>query len=890
MNTETQSLGSRPAGRLKKTILWLLTITAAIILLLFFIVPAYLSSGSGTNMVIGKINKSIDGKVEMEDLSMGWFSGIKLTDLSFADNAGTVSVNIREITTRPKYGSLLRGQMALGKTVIDGPDVEINIEPPKKTTPGVISRPRTKTVKQKTPPPIPLGDMDLEVKRGNVVINLSAEGKKQTVHFKDIASKFDIKSPGSKSTFDLALAVVGQDQQSKISASGNVTPPKKGWTLKGTSGDFTVKIDDLDLATLKPLLALTGQQGDIAGRLNADMVANLDDGKFKELKADAVLTGFKHIADGKEMVLTEPVKIDAKISSVRDEMKIDRLKVDSSFCKIDCTGDADVVDYTAQADLKGLHDFTGQFTDFGGYGFGGKLIASGKVTLGDRINASGKYNVTGLVLNNTKTGKKTSPTDIAVSGGILVDKKKETIGFESFKVISNPAQLQLSGSISKQKNGKSALKASGNVDLQKLQPFLDVTGALPEGMTIGGKAQTVVSIDIDRGRYHIVTDDTNVKNLMIKKAGQQEAFQEPELKLSADIIADTKDKSIEVRDLKVDATSIKIIKGKLNQSSKAGRTKLKGQLEAQYDLAKLSTMATAFIPEQLKMEGNRNAVLNFASSFPTEQSDKMLANMDADLAFGFDSAEYMGLNIGKADLNVNMQKGLLTVKPFSATANKGTLNFGGSADFNQTPVMFNIPAPMQVIDKVQIDDEMTRKMLTYVNPIFAKAVNVSGIANLHCDKLAIPLKGGNKNDALVAGTIGFSDIRMSEGGVLGQILSIKGGMGQNMEIVPTEFTLQKGIVKYDDMQLNIGDNPVNFRGQIGLDDTIDMTVLLPYTSEGRTVRIGEESTSTRLVVAIEGTASNPSINVGNLLQKQVEELLKKEGQKLLEEGLKGLFE
>jgi hypothetical protein len=110
-----------------------------------------------------------------------------------------------------------------------------------------------------------------------------------------------------------------------------------------------------------------------------------------------------------------------------------------------------------------------------------------------------------------------------------------------------------------------------------------------------------------------------------------------------------------------------------------------------------------------------------------------------------------------------------------------------------------------------------------------------------------------------------------------------------MEIMPTDFTLQKGIVKYDDMQLNIGDNPVNFRGQIGLNDTIDMTVKLPYTTEGKTVSIGEESTSTRLVVAIEGTASNPSINVGSLLKSQVEELLKKEGQKLLEDALKGLF-
>jgi hypothetical protein len=845
-------------------------------------------------MVIGKINESIDGKVGISDMKVGWFSGIRLKKFSFNDNAGTTSVSIKEITTKPKYGSLLRGQIALGKTVIDTPDVVLNVEAPAPSS--AKSRPRTKTSSKKTPPPIPLGDIDLEVKNGNVIINLATEGKKQTVHFKNIASKFDIKSPGSKSTFDLSLAVAGQGRESKINASGNVTPPKKGWSLKGTSGDFTVKIDDLDLATLKPLLALVGKQADIGGRLNADVVANLDDGKFKTLKADAVLTGFKHVTEGKSVVLTEPVKINANISSIKDQVKIDRLKVDSSFCKIDCTGDADAVNYTAQADLKELRDFAGQFADFGEYGLGGKLLARGKVTLGDKVKADGTYEVTGLVFKNIKTGKKTPPTNIAASGSVLVDKKKETIGFESFKVTSDLVSIQLSGSISQKENGKSSLKAIASADLAKLGPFLAVADVLPKGMTIGGVADTVASINIDKTRYHIVTENTNVKNLMIKKTDQKEAFREPAIKLAADIIADTKDKSIEIRDIKLDATSIKIVKGKLNRTSRAGQTKLKGQFEAQYDLEKLSTMATAFIPDQLSMKGKRNAVLNFTSSYPTKQKDKMLANMNADLAFGFDSAEYMGLNIGKADFDVNMRKGVLTVKPFSATANNGMLNFGGSADFNKTPVMFDIPAPMQIVDKVNIDDEMTDKMLMYVNPIFAKAVNVSGIANLHCDKLSIPLKGGNKNDALIAGTVGISNISMNGSTLIGQVnsvLTLVGreitGADQRMEILPTDFVLQKGILKYDDMQLNIGDNPVNFQGQIGLNDTIDMSVKLPYTIQGKSVSLAEARTATRVVVGIEGTASNPSINVSSLLKSQVEELIKKEGQKLLEDALKGLF-
>ncbi len=63
----------------------------------------------------------------------------------------------------------------------------------------------------------------------------------------------------------------------------------------------------------------------------------------------------------------------------------------------------------------------------------------------------------------------------------------------------------------------------------------------------------------------------------------------------------------------------------------------------------------------------------------------MLANLNAQAKVGFDKVSYMGLNVGTTNVDIKVDKGLLTIPQFTSTANNGQLNFGGSADFKQKP-------------------------------------------------------------------------------------------------------------------------------------------------------------------------------------------------------------
>jgi hypothetical protein len=236
----------------------------------------------------------------------------------------------------------------------------------------------------------------------------------------------------------------------------------------------------------------------------------------------------------------------------------------------------------------------------------------------------------------------------------------------------------------------------------------------------------------------------------------------------------------------------------------------------------------------------------------------------------------MGLHFGSTEVDIKIRKGLLTIAPFTSNVNNGQLSFAADADFKQTPRLLKIPNPIQIAKDIHINDEMTKRFLKYLNPVFAGAVNVSGVANFDCEKLTLPLGGGETEDIEMIGTVSISRLRLEASDLLGQILSAVGSSraSQDITIHPTRFILQKGRLEYDDMQLDIGNNPVNFKGVIGLDKSLDMTVTLPYTIEGRTAKSGEEIAGSRVRLPLEGTVDKPKLNLGKLIEQQLQQQLK----------------
>ena len=894
MRSQNNSEEKVPKKKMRKRrlIVWLLAAPVLVVLILFLVIPLYLSSQSGKNFVISKVNSLVDGRIQMGEFSMGWFKGVRLADFSFADNAGTTKVNVKEISTKPKYSSLLRGDIALGKTLIDTPEVILNIK--KEAESKVVSPESVPERKEQKPIVLPLAQMDLEVRQGNATINTeTAQQGVHSVHFQDIESKVAMKPPGSESNFAFSVAVAdGAETPAKISANGTVTPAKSkgGWSLKGTNGDFKVVVDNLELETLEPLFILAGAEFGAKGNLNADIDVRVDDGRVGKLDAKATLADFTRAVAGKELVLAEPVELDAHLSSEADQVVIDKVQLRSSFCTLDCTGGINSVDYVAKADLKGLQDFAGQFVDLGGYSFAGNVVEKGNISFDkEKIAFNGQADITGF--SASKAELKTAPTNAVIAFDMGVDTAESTMSISSLKLTSEPATVQVKADsvpLAKPDEAYFSAKVDGTVNLAKAQPFVALATELPEGLSMAGLLDSSITVEKKKEGYRIQTDATNIKNLAIAQP-DVEPFEQEQINLTADILCDPEQKTVAINTLnlesKQDGSLIKVTKGTLTQSSKKDKTRLEGQLKAEYDLKTVSSITSAFVPAGLTMEGKRTASMEFASEYPTDQPEKLTENLNGTASFGFDRAEYMGLNIGAVNSEIEIKEGLLALKPFTTEVNDGKLTFGGNVDLRQQPLMLRTPGPMHIIENVNLNDRLSRSMLKFVNPMFANAVNVRGVADFYCDALAIPLKGAAKNDVVVEGTVGMKQLRMEASELLGQIISVAGGRGVDLVIRPTKFALKEGFLGYENMQVDVGNNPVNFKGRIGLDKTIDMTVELPYKIGGGTVKI-DEIAGDRIALPIDGTLDSPRLNLEKALEGQLKNLLEDQ----LRKGIEKLFE
>lgn len=880
MNTQNESsnLPGKKSSRKTKFVKRVLIVAAVVVVLLFFITPAFLSSKSGKKFVVNKINNSINGSVDMADLSMGWLKGVHLTDFRFEDDAKTTSVSVKEIFTKPYYSSLLFGQMAFGKTVIDTPHVKINLQ-----RPGVKSASATALAKGKSASDSGgrgLEKIDLEVVQGSVAINRPDDsGKIDGVQFKNIEAKVDLKPPGSESAFDVSLGVSDGDDTSRISAKGKIKPAKKGWTLKGNTSDFSVKINNFGLDKLTPLFALVDKEINASGTLSADMTVKIDNGQVKEVKGKGVLAGFKKTIDGKEAVLDEPVKFEADISSDKKQIRIDKLKIESSFCRVNCNGDKDAIGYVATANLDGLQNFVGQFTDFGGYAVAGDIEAKGNLSFDKKvIKANGKTSIKGFSLSKADI-KAHLAGQTNLSFDAYTDDKREFVHINSAKVTADIGDAEVSDSVvplGKETKHKLGLKIKANVDLAKAAPFAKAFEAFDKDIEVGGNLKSEFSLNTEKAGFHIVTDNTSIENVRVAKTGSK-PFEDRLIKLILDAILDFDEKTYEIKKLQIDSTDIDVT-GNITQNTKNGRTRFAADLKAQYDLAAVSSMASPFIPEGLTMEGKRKNSINITSEYPEGQKNGCLANMYTKADFGFDKAEYKGLNFGPTETRVEVNKGVLTTKPFSTIVNKGTLRFDGGANFNTEPVMYKTNGPMKMIENIHITDDVMRNMLVYVNPIFAKQVNVSGTGNFDCEKFSFPLTKGHLKDTEISGTVWIDNLRLKLLGLPGAIFTNQG----EFALEKTYFVLKDSVLRYDDMQLNIGDNPLNFAGLIDLENELyNLKVTLPYTRDRRTVNVGE-NVDNRISYVTKGRLKD-GLRFDNLMQNIAEQFITGEVEKLIDE-------
>ncbi len=959
-----------------------------LIVLVAFVVPAYVSSESGRKLILSKANASGAGAIDFAKLSMSWFKGISVSNISFKNADQGVSVAVKGVSTMPNYGALLAGNLSFGETVIDEPKVEIDVDKMKEKvaeTQRTAAKPAAKG-KAKSSAGLPIKKIDLVVKDGDVKI----KDKRGAVEVSNINTKVALLGPGEKTTLALDASIAGQGAASTVTARGDVTPGKN-WDLSKANANITADVNNLNLSQLESILAIVGVDLTAKGTVSAHLKGEMKNGIVEnagvdiqgsaleitapQLKGDTIKTGMLNIAmemsqqgnlvnirkmsvatdwlkaeasgsapmnmasvsefmkpdskyelkanlecdlpvvaamlpktlglkeqtkltggkllgsvqtlseagtkklagqvsveglagmvEGKPVSLSEPVQAQAKITTEGDQIKFEKAGVSSSFATVSCTGTMESFNYDAQTDLAMLSRELGQFADLGKYKLAGQLWA------------------TGLLANNTKTtmvvcrssiaNLRASPTaDITINEPntsialtAAIDKTTNVLLIKELKADTSMGQFAVKDGrlpMSKEVKEPISLTASvKNLDLAKVQPYLVMTKAISKGVVLGGVVESDITVAFKDDNCRITTDSTKITNLLVKSPGK-EAFTQNPVAIVFDAEVNPTTKAIALNNAEITSPDI-TIKASFQQKIEGQNSAIEGTAKLNYDWKTLTGMLSPFMPAGLIIEGKRQDSISFASKYPTKDANLMLANLNAKAKVGFDKAGYMGLNVGTTNVDLKVDKGFMTIAPFTSTVNNGQFNFGGSADFKQKPAIFRTPGQMQIVKDVQINKEMADKLLAKVNPVFFGASSISGTANFQCDQLAVPITGGKPEDANIAGTISLTDLKMQSSGLLPVILSAMGASSDTMTIHPTQFTVRDGYVKYPNMQMDIGDKPINFSGSVPIDPTKKIesfSVTLPVSGK-------------RITAHVKGTPNKPELDiVSSAVQTGLELLL-----------------
>ncbi|MFA7486064.1 MAG: hypothetical protein WCZ89_08575, partial [Phycisphaerae bacterium] len=283
MKTEKQSPKKRS---LTRRILTIIGIAVLVPIVFFFVaLPFIVSSKSGQNAILNKINSATGGSANFSSLSMSWFSGIKLTDLSFDDKTGQTSIRIKQLQTKPHYTSILSGNISLGQTIIDEPRISIDISKTDQTISqdyAPAAEPRTAAIG------LPVSRIDLRVNDGNLRISDTSATPPRKVELQNINSHLNLRPAPKATEFGLSTMLADNNSSSKITAGGTIQPniTESGLKLAGTNADFEIEVTDLNLESIESFFALAGVDIQTKGQVVGKITSQIKDGKILNLNAD----------------------------------------------------------------------------------------------------------------------------------------------------------------------------------------------------------------------------------------------------------------------------------------------------------------------------------------------------------------------------------------------------------------------------------------------------------------------------------------------------------------------------------------------------------------------------------------------------------------------------
>jgi len=261
------------------------------------------SMGWARSLIVGQINHRLNGRVEVQGWSVGWWTGAKVDGLVVFDNSNRQILELPHLTSGLTIWDLARGKYYLGSTVIEGLDLLVSKEPDGTLNWEHLSKSGT-TSSSQGPSEKEKGSRKLPDVRGEVILKhcraTYEQPKAPPMYVRSLEGEIkipDINQPITN-TLSTTVQMGPASGLGKISLDGSVAAIKdNAVSTASASADETLDLSGIDLAAIPAILA-SHVNAKLAGQTDGHMALKLSNGKSGSVQAKLAIKGASITAEG----------------------------------------------------------------------------------------------------------------------------------------------------------------------------------------------------------------------------------------------------------------------------------------------------------------------------------------------------------------------------------------------------------------------------------------------------------------------------------------------------------------------------------------------------------------------------------------------------------------
>ena len=530
-----------------------------------------------------------------------------------------------------------------------------------------------------------------------------------------------------------------------------------------------------------------------------------------------------------------------------------------------------------------------------------KLPNNTRLTGTAHIQSSASMDTQSLVLNSTRVdtqnfryhdGQKTLRDDhltLETKGKLNFETKSARFApidiNGSAGTITIP-ELTISNWSDLQKDMKTRAKA--RLDLAKLTRSYGDFIQLPEKTQISGKGTFDLDLDFSSPKAQFLKVDADLSSFQLT-SDSLPPISEDNVKLAANLKRSPDGKALTIENIQLNSTPLSLsATGNLDQTGNEKKLDASGNINL--DLKRLSPFLQKIAGPQITITGKGDNPFKLKMVSGRTRWTDALKQTDFNGAIRADSIDAFGLDISATEVPLRVANESAIAK-LAATANGGQLNLEPKIDLKNEPYMLTLPPDSTILKDVEITDALAEGLMSKIHPVFQGSLQAQGHVDLVMQHFNWALDKKDRDKTAFAGTLRLKGVRINSTNLLSGLLALIGVRGNEMDFgdLDIDFVARNGRIETSPIRLEIDGYPIELRGSVGFDKSLDYIAKLPITPKlvgDKAYRFLEGVT---IDVPIRGNSKNPDIDESSM-QKATAGLAQQALQKSLEKGVQNIFE